>query len=169
MVDCTKLVRAMFEIADRSVLDVELHPVTITPRFTRDRLNLAIEFDLAHALQRLAQNGTLFFHLNSIIRMLVMAASAPLKIGARRSDTSRRGLRDFQQPAAPQIILDSIYFRAHLFTRQNIWREDNFALEAGQAVAAVNELFYREIFFGGQARSSPYGNMGVKHMGVKLQ
>src|ERR1700693_2484995 len=143
----------MFEIANRSVLDVELHSVAITPRFTRDRFDFVIEFDLAHALQRFAQDRPFLFHLKSVIRVLVMTASAALKIGARRSDTSRRWLQHFQQPAAPEVILDSIYFRAHLFIRQNISREDNLAFKTGKAIAAIHEFFYRKIFFGGQARS----------------
>ena len=85
MIDRAELVRAMLEVADLSVLDVELHAIAISPWLPRDRFDLSIEFDLAHALQRLAQDHSLLFHLKSVLGVLVMAASAALEIRARRA------------------------------------------------------------------------------------
>jgi hypothetical protein len=143
-------------------LDMQLDAIAIRPRFARDRFNFALERHLADPLQRLAQDDALLFHLKSVIGMLIMAASAALKIRARSADAIRRRFQNFRQTAAPQIILNPTDFRAHLLAGKHVGREHNFAFETGQAIAAVNKFFYRQIFFGGQAGSSPYGNMGVK-------
>ncbi len=145
----------MLEVSDLSVLDVKLNAIAIRPRFARDRLNFAIVRDLSNTLQRLAQDDALLFNLKSVIGVLIMAASAALKIRARSIDAIRRRFQNFRQTAAPQIILDSSDFGPHLLAGKHVGCEHNFAFETGQAIAAVNKFFYRQIFFGGQGGSHP--------------
>ncbi len=84
MINRNQCVRRMFEVADVAVLNMELGPVAILPRFAGDGFDLALKFNLADAPQYLAQDGALLIHLEGIIGMLIVASTAPLEIRAFR-------------------------------------------------------------------------------------
>ena len=84
--------------------------------------------------------------------MLILAAAAALEIRASGRDSRRRRLQHFKQAAAPQIVLRAIGFGAHHFARQDKRDQDDFAFQARQTLAAVDQLFNRQSFLNGQAK-----------------
>jgi len=72
--------------------------------------------------------------------VLILAAAAALEIRASGRDSGRRRLQHFDQAATPQIVLRAVGFGANRFARQYVRYQDDFALQAGQPLAAVDQL-----------------------------
>ena len=108
--------------------------------------NIALQFYLRYALQRLAQNLPFEFKLSLIRNMLVVAPAAALKIRTGRLDPLRRGLRNafHSRPRETGLLLGETGF--DLLTRQDKGHEYGFTAavlicrKAGQPIAAVYEF-----------------------------
>ena len=62
---------------------------------------------------------------------------------------------DFQQPPTPQIAARGLHVGAYGFAGQYERYKDYAAVLPCQAVAAIHQFFYGEIFFDGQAKDHP--------------
>ncbi len=90
MIDRAECVGSVLEVADSTLVDVELDSVAIMPGFAGNDADVAFEFNLADAAQHFAQDGSLLLQLGRVVNVLVLAAAAALEIRTGSIDARRR-------------------------------------------------------------------------------
>lgn len=109
-------------------------------------LKFARQINLRRPPQRFFKNGSLDGKLARVVGVLIVAATAALKVRARWFDSIRRRLDHTIQarPREPGLLLGDLSFDR--FSLKHKGNKDTFpetlsiGCKAGQAFAAVNEL-----------------------------
>ena len=135
-----ELVGAAFQIPDLRSRNVELRAIAIAPRFTRDDRDIVRRLDLAHALQRFAQDRSLGFELQLIAGVLIVAAAAAAEVRASWLHSPFRGREHLANLAAQQSAALRLRFDQHALAGQHVGNEHDPSVDAAEPVSSVHQL-----------------------------
>jgi hypothetical protein len=129
----------------------EAATIAIVPLGRRIYLEFSIQFQLGNAAKILFQDGCFDLKLMLIVSVLVLAATAALKIRAPRRDTQWRSFKDVICPAASESRFLLEQRRFDPFSFENKWQENRLAAsvlisrQPRQALATVDQFFNCEL------------------------
>jgi hypothetical protein len=112
------------------------------------RLDGARPLDAPDASERLAKNFRLVPELRFVRHVLILAAAAASKVGARRGYAFRRRFHDAFQPPANEFLLPRGRFNRNEFSREDQRDKHGVAVVMRQTVAAIHKFFYSNFHSG---------------------
>ena len=140
MVDGHQGMRALDEVADLAIVDVELRPVPVAEVRARDGLDRPVILNPSHTAELFTDDLDLLRDLVRVLGVLVMAASAPKEVGAWGLGPLGRWREHVSGAAAEHLFAVGLGFDARYFAGQQERREDDLPFQARECVPAVNPL-----------------------------
>ena len=125
---------------------MQLNAIPIEPRLAMNHGNVAAVLNPAEPLQRFFEDQDLLLKLKLIAGVLILASAASKEVLAARGYAFGRGFDNSGARRAQKSVFNAPRRNANALARKRKWDQNDLSVDAREAIAAINQLLYFNVY-----------------------